>query len=171
MTTPHNDPLARWCVYGLVALALWAGVRQLERNPDAANATPYTVIAATATPSLPTVAPALADVAPAPAQTAQEAAGAPEAPIAVQSDAAQAVTLPAPVWTPEELASVPAPAETIAPEEAAPDPALQYGTAEFNHALAEAHEDLPVLECPCGIDTTPQQPTAKDYAYSKARTR
>jgi len=171
-----NDPIARYAVFGLVALALWAGVRQIEKPAQAQTGDPGIIILqATATPALPTpLAPALAIEQPTPAIAPPETLSVPEAPIAVQPDAPQ---LPAPVWTDAQLSSAPVVAvETESIPEAAPDPALTYGTPEFNHALSEAYQDLPTLQCPCGVDEQPatiavSQPTARDYAYSKARTR
>ncbi len=58
-TTPRNDLIARYAVYGLCALALWAGVRAVERPTESARAQDI-ILQATATPALPT--PALAPV-------------------------------------------------------------------------------------------------------------
>ncbi len=58
-TTPRNDLLARYAVYGLCALALWAGVRAVERPAESARAQDI-ILQATATPALPS--PALAPV-------------------------------------------------------------------------------------------------------------
>ncbi len=52
-TTPRNDLLARYAVYGLCALALWAGVRAVERPTESARAQDI-ILQATATPALPT---------------------------------------------------------------------------------------------------------------------
>lgn len=73
ITTPTrpNDTLARYAVYALCALALWAGVRQLERPATSAQAQDI-IIMATLTPALPTpapTAPAFTLIAPTPAPT------------------------------------------------------------------------------------------------------
>jgi len=69
-TTPRNDMLARYAVYGLCALALWAGVRSLERPADSAQAQDIPLFATPApTPALPTPAielPAFGMAAPTP---------------------------------------------------------------------------------------------------------
>src|SRR5580765_8526063 len=92
-TTPtvHNDPLARYAVYALMALALWAGVRSLERAPDPAQAQGPIILA---TPALPTAipeAPAIMLIAPTlipPPGAVPAAAPAPESPPPAQDVAA-----------------------------------------------------------------------------------
>jgi len=93
-STVHNDPLARYAVYALMALALWAGVRSLERAPDPVQAQGPIIFA---TPALPTgipadpPAPAIMLIAPTPIplpEGATAAAPAPSSPPLVQNDAA-----------------------------------------------------------------------------------
>lgn len=91
-----NDMLARYAVFGLLGLALWAGVRQIERPTDSAQAQGIIILDATPTPALPTPAPALTLIAPTMAAV----------------DAAP-VALPAPVWP----ADMVAPAQEAQPED------------------------------------------------------
>lgn len=89
---PRRDTLAIYAVYGLLALMLYAGVRQIERPADNAQAQDI-IIMATPTPALPTAAPAIApivDALPTPAWTAPAAAPATEPPPAAYSGAPSA---------------------------------------------------------------------------------
>lgn len=90
-----NDTLARYAVYALCTLALWAGVRQLERPATSAQAQDIIILQATPTPALPTPAPdapAFVLIAPTPAPVA-----APEAPTPVQGEEAAPAPLSAPI--------------------------------------------------------------------------
>jgi len=89
-----NDMLARWAVYGLLALAMWAGVRQIERPADSAQAQGTIPVFATDAPAAPT--PTL---------------GLPSYGLAAPTMIPEQVALPAPVWPADALAVAPAPAE------------------------------------------------------------
>jgi len=95
-TTRSNDMLARWFVYGLATIALWAGVHQLERPADSAQAQGTIPVFATDAPAAPT--PTL---------------GLPSYGLAAPTMIPEQVTPPAPVWPADVLASAP---------EAAPQP-------------------------------------------------
>ena len=90
MPTTRNDPLAMLVVYALLALMAYAGFKQLDRPADARAQD--IIIAATATPALPTaVAPALGQIGPTAIPAPEDmpaAAPAPEAPMPVSLDAA-----------------------------------------------------------------------------------
>lgn len=159
-TTPtRRDPIARLTLIGCAAMVVWAGFTSATAPPPSADAAPADIILI-ATPALPTPAPT-------DAPALMLAAPTPEPQVVY-------VEVPAPAPAPE-VVYVEVQAQTtpdVAPQFAAPAPDMQYGTDAFNHALVEARQELPTLNCPCGIDTTPANaPTARDYAYSKARTR
>jgi hypothetical protein len=110
-STPRADPVrhmaARFAIFGLVGVALWANVYRMER-PAAAQGEPPQDIYMTATPALPS--PALAPVVDLAQPTPEPAA------------LAQAQQLPAPQWTAEQLAPV---AVADAPA-ALPEPSTSY---------------------------------------------
>jgi len=88
-----NDMLARWAVYGLLCLALWAGVKGLERPADSAQAQGVIPVFATDAPAAPT--PTL---------------GLPSYGLSAPTMIPEQVTPPAPVWPADVLAAAPAPA-------------------------------------------------------------
>lgn len=132
-TDPVGTLAARFAVFGLLGLALWANVYPMER-PAAAQTDPGIIIQiATPTPSLPT--PALAAPIVDMAQPTPEPEALP-APIAVESPAA----LPAPIWSAADLAYVPeAPATSVTSPDAAPAPEADPSAYLDNVGAQAAH--------------------------------
>ena len=129
-TTPRNDMLARYAVYGLCALAMWAGVRSLEHPADSAQAQDIHLFATEApTPALPTPAldaPGLVLIAPTP--TANE--------------------LPAPVW-PVQNAPVASQDGSGAAQDA------QGGDYIANVGAQAAHSPRGDVDAPASFETGP----------------
>jgi hypothetical protein len=143
---PHRDPIARLALLASIAVVLYTAFTSATAPAQAQSDPPPVILIATPTLPIwqPTEAPALTLAAPTPAP--------------------QVIYVLAP--TAElQVISVAAPGDV----QPAYDPTLH--PAEAAAAETQAFQDLPTLHCPCGTDSTEAAPTARDYAYSRARTR
>jgi hypothetical protein len=162
----RRDPIARFVLIALFVLALYANVAQFTIQPTNAQGE---IIILTPTPALPTLpTPAL------------------ELPViglnAPTPEAAQLPDVSAPVEWPNQpvnlveatITPTTEPAYVYIPAPESSDPATQPGTPEFNAALADIHNNLPTIQCPCGVVEESAEPhvmTEAEKAYSRARTR
>jgi len=147
-STPRADPArtlaARFAIFGLVGLALWAQVYRIER-PVSAQGEPDIILQATPTAALPT--PALA----APVVDLSQPTPEPAA-------LAQAQQLPAPQWTAEQLAPV---IVESAPA-ALPEPSASYlenvGAQADHSPRGNVDEPPPAQTGPILMPATGDQP-------------
>lgn len=173
---PKKDPIARLTLLGCVALVCYAMFVSVTAPVPASAQAEGDPIIIVATPALPTPAGN-------PSELGMIVPTAPpiQAPIAAAPPTPQTIYIEVPGPTPQpEVVYVTV--ESQAQQGGTPDgglPAVEVQPAydpaqhpiEAAAALAAARQDLPTLQCPCDAAPLSQAPDARDYQYSRARTR
>lgn len=171
LTIPRRrDPVSYGVLLTCLSGALWLSAGQFKAEAQT-EAPPVILIV---TPTLPTAAfapvaefPPIVDVPTAMSiPTAAPAVVELAAPTAAPQIVYQQVIVDVPAQPEIVYVDVPAQPAEVAP---AYDPTLHPDEAQ--QALVEARSDLPTIQCPCGVEPSEAPPDARQYAWSKQRTR